>query len=596
MRLRQEMVLGIGGWRLLRELGLSPDVCHLNEGHAALAVLERARSFMEEANVPFETALVATRAGNLFTTHTAVPAGFDRFEPSLVERYLGRYATTLGIPMRDLLALGRLDANDEHEPFNMAYLAVRGSGAVNAVSRLHGEVSRQLFAPLFPRRPLREVPISHVTNGVHIESWTSAAADDLWTQACGKGLWRGESDDRHRRIDSVTDADLWRGRNVARSALIDNVREKASRERALAGEPADFTAAAAALLDPNVLTVGFARRFASYKRPTLLLHDAQRLRHLLLSDRRPVQLIIAGKAHPADAAGAAMIREWHRFAAQPDVRLRVVFLADYDMNLAARLVQGADVWLNTPRRPWEASGTSGMKVLPNGGLNLSTLDGWWAEGFDSNVGWAIGNLMHEGDASAIDASDAARLYDLLEREVAPAFYARDSNDVPLDWTRRMRASMASLTPNFSADRTVREYVEQHYLTAAAAHRARGEDRGRLAKEIAKRRHDLARRWSSIRFESVRHETREGRHEFSASLNLGGARHEDLSVELYADADGAHGATTIVAAREDSAGADTSLYRASVPAVRSAIEYTFRVVPSRVATETPLESMQVIWQR
>jgi starch phosphorylase len=367
LRLMQELLLGIGGCRLLAALGIQPEVCHLNEGHAAFAVLERARSFMQQTRQSFDVALTVTRAGNLFTTHTAVAAGFDRYDPALVERALGGYAEhELGITRLDLLALGRENPDDCAADFNMAYLAIRGSGAVNGVSRLHGEVSRHLFAPLFPRWPVAAVPVSHVTNGVHMPTWDSAAADEIWTDACGKDRWLGTTEALERHVRGVSDARLWQLRAISRRALVEFTRTRLSRQLQASGAPADAVDAAGRVFDPDTLTLGFARRFATYKRPNLLLHDPERLLRLLNDPVRPMQLVLAGKAHPADAAGQALIREWSHFIARHEARHRVVFLSDYDMLLCGPLVQGVDVWLNTPRRPWEASGTSGMKVLVNG--------------------------------------------------------------------------------------------------------------------------------------------------------------------------------------------------------------------------------------
>ncbi len=473
LRLVQEIVLGIGGWRLLGELGIRPDVCHLNEGHAAFAVLERARAFMKDTGEPFEVALAVTRAGNLFTTHTAVDAGFDRFAPALVEQYLGRYVQAeLGVTLNDLLALGRQDPADSSEPFNMAYLAVRGSGRVNGVSRLHGDVSRRLFAPLFPRWPEEEVPVGHVTNGVHMPTWDSAAADDLWMEACGKDRWLGTVNCLDETIRSVSTARLWQLRTAATAALVAFARERLARQLTASGATPEAVEEARHLFDPNALTLGFARRFAAYKRPNLLLHDPERLLRILNNAQRPVQIIIAGKAHPADRAGQDLIQQWIRFIRRTEARPRVIFLSDYDMQLTEQLVQGVDVWINTPRRPWEACGTSGMKALVNGGLNLSVLDGWWAEAYRPDVGWALGDGRDHNDDPASDAAEADELYDRLERDVVPEFYARDETGIPIGWVARMRESMARLTPYFSADRAVREYTEQHYLPAAEAYRAR----------------------------------------------------------------------------------------------------------------------------
>ncbi len=455
LRLVQEIVLGIGGWRLLGELAIRPDVCHLNEGHAAFAVLERARGFMQDTGQPFAVALAVTRAGNLFTTHTAVDAGFDRFAPALIEQYLGGYVQAqLGITLDQLLALGRKDPADSSEPFNMAYLAMHGCGRANGVSRLHGQVSRHLFAPLFPGWPDDEVPVGHVSNGVHVPTWESTAADELWTEACGEDRWLGTAECPEKAIRRLPGPRLWQLRVAATASLIDFARDRLARQLTACGAAREAVEQAKELFDPNALTLGFARRFASYKRPNLLLHDPDRLLRLLSSRERPVQIIIAGKAHPADEAGQALIQQWIRFSRRPEARSYVIFLSDYDMLLTMRLVQGVDVWINTPRRPWEASGTSGMKVLVNGGLNLSELDGWWAEAYGPDVGWAVGDGRDHGDDPARDAAEAEELYDVLERAVVPEFYTRDATGIPTAWVARMRESMARLTPRFSADRTV----------------------------------------------------------------------------------------------------------------------------------------------
>ena len=385
MRLQQEIILGIGGWRLLTALGIAPEVCHLNEGHAAFAILERARAHMV-GGVPFETALDMTRAGNVFTTHTAVPAGFDCFPPRLMQHYLGKYAASLGVSFDAFLAFGRANPADESEPFNMAYLAIRGSGRVNGVSRLHGEVSRRLFQPLFAHWPEAEVPIGYVTNGVHTPSWDCAEADALWTTYCGQERWLGRADGLAAAVRGIPDVALWTFRAAARRSLIVYARERLAAQWAASGRSAEEVERARHLFDEATLTLGFARRFATYKRPNLLLQDPDRLIRLLSDPHRPVQLIMAGKAHPADMAGQALIVEWSRFMRRPDMGSRVVFLSDYDMLLTERLVQGVDVWINSPQRPWEACGTSGMKVLVNGGLNLSELDGWWAEAYKPNLG------------------------------------------------------------------------------------------------------------------------------------------------------------------------------------------------------------------
>ncbi|MEO6875905.1 MAG: alpha-glucan family phosphorylase, partial [Opitutaceae bacterium] len=535
LRLQQEIVLGIGGWRLLHALGIQPEVCHLNEGHAAFAVLERARTFKEENGQAFDVALAATRAGNLFTTHTAVAAGFDRFAPGLIEQYLSHYAADeLGIALHDLLALGRQNPNDASEPFNMAYLAIRGSGAVNGVSRLHGQVSRELFAPLFPRRPIAEVPVGHVTNGVHMPTWDSAEADGLWTTACGKSRWLGDTDKLEPAIQQVDSARVWRLRNANRQRVVDYAREHVARDMAIAGAAPDAIERTKQRLKPDVLTLGFARRFASYKRPNLLLHDPERLLRILTNPQRPAQLILAGKAHPADTAGQALILEWTHFIRRTDPSPPVIFLADYDMLMAEYLVQGVDVWINTPRRPWEASGTSGMKVLVNGGLNLSELDGWWAEAYAPEVGWALGDGREHGDDPAWDAAEAEALYERLEHEVIPEFYTRNDQGLSVAWVARVRESMARLTPRFCANRTVCEYTEEHYLPAAAAYRRRAADKGRIAKNIMDWGHSLEQNWSKLGFGPMKNTTQGDQQVLEIEVRLPGIAASAVRVELYAE--------------------------------------------------------------
>ena len=599
LRLKQEMLLGIGGWRLLAALGIKPEVCHLNEGHAAFAVLERARDFMKESAQPFEAALASTRVGNLFTTHTAVAAGFDLFTPALIEQYLGRYAKEkLGITLHDLLALGRQNPNDASENFNMAYLAVRGSGSVNGVSRLHGKVSRHLFQPLFPQWPSEEVPIGHVTNGVHMPTWDSAAADELWTKACGKNRWLGTAENLGLDIRRVSDADLWQFRTASSRLLIDYARDRLARHFAAAGESSETVEGAKHLFDPNVLTLGFARRFATYKRPNLLLHDPARLLRLLSNRERPVQLLIAGKAHPADMAGQALIQKWVQFIRQAEVRPHAVFLSDYDMQLTERLVQGVDVWLNTPRRPWEACGTSGMKVLVNGGLNFSELDGWWAEAYAPDLGWALGDGKEHGDDPSWDAAEAGMLYDLLEHEVIPEFYARDAKGIPTAWVARMRESMARLTPLFSADRTVREYTEQHYLPAATAVRSREANKGASGRQMVDCRHSLEQKWGALRFGEVKVETKGRQHIYDVQVYLNDLDPKALQVELYADAinGGSPTQQKMKPVRPLVGAAGGYDYSAAVSAARPSGDYTARVIPHSDGVAVPLESARILWQR
>ena len=599
LRLQQELLLGIGGWRLLRTLRLEPEVCHLNEGHAAFAILERARSFMEDTRRSFEVALAVTRAGNVFTTHTPVAAGFDRFSPALLERLLRPYAEQqLGVSLRDLLALGRENPDDPDEPFNMAYLAIRGSGAVNGVSRLHGQVSRRIFQSLFPRWPEVEVPVAHVTNGVHTPSWESAAADALWTKTCGTERWSQTLTTIERDIANASDGELWALRTAARRVLVDYARERVAQQGAFMGLPSDEVSAIGVGLDPAVLTLGFARRFAAYKRPNLLLHDPARLLRILTNAAQPVQLVIAGKAHPADRGGQELIRMWIQFIRRPEVRNRVIFIADYDLLLAEHLVRGVDVWVNTPRRPWEASGTSGMKVLVNGGLNLSELDGWWAEAYEPEVGWALGDGQEHGDDADWDAAEADALYTLLEREIVPGFYTRDARGVPQAWIAKMRASMARLTPRFSTNRVVREYTDTYYVPAAARYRARSADKAALGTQLVGWTRDVAQHWPDARFGALRAATQEGRHHFSVDVDLGRLDSEAVRAELYAEAaNGREPERHAMARGRRLDGPDHGYeYNVSIPAVRAAGDYTPRLVPYHSAARLPLEAHEILWRR
>jgi starch phosphorylase len=597
LRLQQEMVLGLAGWRLLYALGIRPEVCHLNEGHAAFVVLERALSYMEEQHQPFDVALTVTRAGNLFTTHTPVEAGCDRFPPTVVRQYLERYAEhELRVEFDDLLSLGRGNRLDHSEPFNMAFLAIRGSGAVNGVSQLHGGVSKRIFQPLFPRWPQAEVPVGYVANGVHVPTWDSVEADKLWTMKCGKERWRGALE-TVERLKGASDEELWDLRTRARQALVEYTRQRLSRQRTYQGASQPEIAQANSIFHPESLTIGFARRFATYKRPNLLLHDRDRLVRILTNRQCPVQLVVAGKAHPEDHSGQAMIKQWSDFISRSDVRPSVVFLNDYDVLLASHLVQGVDLWLSTPRRSWEASGTSGMKVLVNGGLNLSELDGWWAEAYTPELGWAIGDGQEHGDDPGWDANEADALYDLLEREVVPAFYDRDKRGIPIAWVAKMRASMLQLTPRFSSNRTVREYVERYYLSACTAYLDRAMNRSELGIELSDWSKSLGQHWSDVRFGTITSQKEGTNYIFEVEVFFGELCPNAASVELYAEAgtDGDTFRQKMDVARQPDAPDNPILYSAKVPANRPASDYTPRVIPCRLKASVPLEAPHILWQ-
>jgi glycogen phosphorylase len=600
IRLMQEIVLGVGGWRVVEALHPHIEVCHINEGHAAFAIVERARHLAVKADLNFWDALWASRAGNIFTTHTPVAAGFDLFHPNLLRKYLPYVEGELahrGVTLDDILGLGRADPADQNEQFNMAFLAQRGSAMTLGVSRLHGEFSRRIFQPLFPRWPNCEIPIGHITNGVHIPTWDSAEADRIWTEACGKERWRCMPDELGDRIAPVSDDALWAMRGSGRQRVVRIVRRHLTTQLRERGLELDVVRQAGNVLDPNVLTIGFARRFTEYKRPNLLLSDAARLKRLLLDERRPVQIAVAGKAHPADLVGKTMIREWIDLARQPGMRRRVVFLEDYDIALAQELVQGVDVWINTPRRPWEACGTSGMKVLVNGGLNVSVLDGWWDEAYAPELGWSIGD-ERGGDAREVDARDAASLYDVLEKQIVPEFYNRDAEGLPRAWLARIRRSMSVLTPMFGSTRMLREYIEKAYLPAAAAMRARFAGDCAEARALHEWSDSLRRDWSSLHIGEPTIANSQGLWRFSVPIFLGDVADTQVQVELFADTKDGEPAEAIALHKGHAipGAINGYVYAGEVAASRPSSDYTVRAVPQRCGAFIPSELPLVTWQR
>jgi starch phosphorylase len=596
LRLQQEMVLGIGGWRMLDAVGIHPEVCHLNEGHAALAIIERARNFMMNNHQPFDVALAATRPGNIFTTHTPVEAGFDRFSSELIGLYLVDYVEKMGIGMETLMGLGRQDPENSQEPLNMAFLATQGSGTVNAVSQLHAEVSRRIFQSLYPRWPRREVPMTHVTNGVHVPSWDSASADECWTNACGKTRWLSTMENIVEDFKKVSDASLWELRMGQTRQLLPYVCERLQRQLASLRASREMMTQCGQLLDPDALTIGFARRFTGYKRPNLLLHDPERLEKIINHPQRPVQLVVAGKAHPLDTEGKSMVEAWWQFSIRPEVRGRVIFLSDYDMSLAERLVQGVDLWINTPRRPWEACGTSGMKVLVNGGLNLSELDGWWAEAYRADVGWAVGDGQEHGEEPHLDDREAEYLYHLLEEDIIPAFYERDSEGIPRSWVAHMRASMAELTPQFSANRMMREYVDELYSEAAERYQKRTANKAQQAVLFCHWRDALMKSWHKLRFGSLDVQRQDNLYLMTVTVYLDDIDPETVQVQLYADQeDGAGPEIHVMEMGEAVAGTVNGyLFRASLPARRPAEHYTPRIIPYFKGATVPLEAAKILW--
>jgi len=579
LRIQQEMILGIGGWKLLRALNMNPEVCHMNEGHAAFLILQRAADFMQENGTSFEEALMITRAGNLFTTHTAVAAGFDHFDASLMWNFFGEYAKQiLHIDFDELMSLDRANGYDHGESFNMAWLAIRGSGAVNGVSHLHGDVSRVLFDSLFPRWPVAEVPVGAVTNGVHMPSWVSDRFDQFWKDACGDARWNLEPEKIKDKMFTVPDEIFWKLRNDSRNHLIKFIHRKTNAE-----------------FNPDALTLGFARRFVAYKRPNLLLRDPERFIRILKNPGHPVQLVIAGKVPPSDQAGQELVHDWVQFIRQHNLQNQIVFLEDYDMLVAEHLVQGVDLWVNTPRRPWEACGTSGMKILVNGGINLSELDGWWAEAYTSEVGWALGDMQEHGEDYGWDTEEANTLYYLLEQKIVPDFYNRSQSGIPIEWIRKMKNSMTTLTPAFSADRAVQDYTEQYYLPAAMNYKRRSAEKGLSGKLKYQEIQELRNRWEGIHFGNLEIKNDNNGHSFSIPVYLNGISLANLRVELYAEAVKGLPAERILMNYETSPN-DVSnfLFHAQVMTTRPAGDYSVRIIPYDPEISVPLENNLIRW--
>ncbi len=460
----QEMVLGVGGVRLLRKLGVEPHVFHLNEGHSAFLTLELARELTEKG-VAFGEAAEVVRSRCVFTTHTPIAAGHDEFTTPLVEKCFGEgFWQALGLGREEFLNLGRVTANDEQELFGLTPLALRMCRTSNGVSRKHGEVSRELWVKMFPGKPAAEVPITHVTNGVHAPTWVSPLVRSIYEKHAGE-QWAELLRDPERWADcvsSITDEELWDASRLLKRRLVAFVRQRLYHQRVRQGEPVEFAEAARHALDPEVLTVGFARRVAGYKRWGLILTDPDRLLGLIHDAERPVQFVFAGKAHPQDQGAKLILQQLSLWKRHAHVNSRAVFLQDYDQEIARQMVQSVDVWMNVPRRPLEASGTSGQKVAMNGGLNLSVLDGWWPEGFDGTNGWAVGGEAPGGDDADTDRLDAESLYNTLETSVVPAYYERDERGVPRRWVAMMRSAIRTLAPAFNSDRMVQEYVKNIY--------------------------------------------------------------------------------------------------------------------------------------
>ena len=550
LRIRQEIMLGIGGLKALGAMGITPTVCHMNEGHAAFMALERIRELRSTKNMTFDEALEATRAGNVFTIHTPVKAGLDEFRVGLMDKYFGSYFPTLGINRKRFLALGRMLSDDDSESFKMPILALRLSSYINGVSKLHGQVSCEMWGALWPGVPVNEVPIISITNGIHVKNWLSEEMSCLYERYLGPN-WADETMDKSvwDNVDQIPDEEFWRTHQRCKGQLIVFARNRLKAQMQRRGTYHSELNRAQEVLDPEALTIGFARRFACYKRGDLLLKDPQRLIRLLSDPKRPVQVIFAGKAHPRDTAGKDIIRQIIHFARQHNVRRRIVFLEDYDIDVARVLVRGVDVWLSNPRRPMEASGTSGMKAAVNGVLNMSTLDGWWCEGYTPEGGWVIGAGESYEDDDYQDLVESQAIYNMLENEIVPLYYTRSVDDLPRAWINRVKKSIKWIAPRFNTNRMVGQYTRRFYNPSAAKWRYLTAEAMARARAFSKWKSDMKQAWHEFAVKDVIMEVSNGdvneqlnpkrpqlkigaQLSVRALVKLGSVSPDDVSVELY----------------------------------------------------------------
>jgi len=602
-RLRQEILLGVGGVRVLETLGVEADVFHTNEGHAGFLGLERIRKTVVDQHMTLPEAVESVRAGCIFTTHTPVPAGIDRFPRELMEEYFGGWAEECGASIDDLMALGHRPGDAPDERFNMAVMGLRLAGRSNAVSKLHGAISREMFADLWADVEADEVPITSITNGVHSGTWVSDDMDDL----LGRYVlpeWDEADTERWAHVADVPDDELWRVMEQGRERLVSFVRRRLRDREVARGVSSSDMSWAADALDPKALTVCFARRFATYKRAGLLLSQPERLQALLLSATRPVQFLFAGKAHPADEDGKAMIRQIVAYAADLGLRHRFVFLADYDIAVARTLYQGADVWLNNPRRPQEACGTSGMKAALNGALNCSILDGWWDELFDGENGWAISSAEDVEDLDRRDEVEANALFDLLERQIVPLFYDRTGGSVPRRWLARVKHNLTTLGPAVVASRMVRDYVTELYEPTAVRAAALEADGGRRARQLAAWKARVEPEWSSLKVDTVDTDTAVAglgtERRATASVLLGKLAPSDVEVQLVHGPVGQsdeldHPNIVAMAVVADAESGPATSYAATFRCERPGrYGCTVRVVPAQVDLATPVELGRITW--
>jgi len=605
MRIKQEILLGIGGIRALSAIGQSPTVCHINEGHAAFLALEKIRQLTEAGGVSFDEAREASTPSNVFTTHTPVPAGNDTFPPTLIDKYFSAYYSSLGLSRKQFLELGRRNPKDDHEPFCMTILAIKLSAYCNGVSKLHGQISRRLWQYLWPELPEQEIPIAHITNGVHTASWTSKDMVGLLDRYLGP-RWREDPADGQvwNRILKIPDSELWRTHERRRERLVGFARRRLEAQLLRRGATKTEVKQAQEVLDPEVLTIGFARRFATYKRGGLLFHNVERLTEILCNDKHPVQLIFAGKAHPRDTEGKDVIRRIIHVARDERLRRKIVFLEDYDLNVGRYLVQGADIWLNTPRRPLEASGTSGMKVACNGGLNISILDGWWDEAFKIENGWAVGAGEEYDDPNYQDQVESQSIYDALEKEIVPNFYDRGPDGLPRNWIARMKASMTDICSQFNTHRMVRDYTEQSYIPADTRLKIFTAQSMERAVSLAHWKEKMSKTWPKIRIVNVEStspdELEVGANlQVRASVRLGDISPDDVDVQLYTGpVDGQtniRNAQNITMACAHSNGQGIHLYTGSIPCTSSGLHgYSLRVLPKNPDMVNPYQLGLIVW--
>ena len=591
MRLWQEILLGVGGVKALAALGLEPSVIHMNEGHSAFAGLERIRVFMTDHGLSFEAAMEMVASSSIFTTHTPVPAGNDRFPADLMRPYFEPYAQTMGLAYKVFLALGREDPRDDNELFCMTVLALKLSRFNNGVSKLHGHVSRNMWQKVWPQYPVEDVPIGAITNGVHMPTWVANDISLLFDRYLGPN-WREDPDGVRiwRQVDNIPDAELWRTHERLRERLVDFVRKRLRKQLLNVGARRKEIELAEEVLDPRALTIGFARRFATYKRAGLLLRDKERLIKLISDTRHPVQFIFAGKAHPQDNEGKKLIQDLIQLCRREECRMSMVFLEDYDMKMANYLVQGCDIWLNTPRRPLEACGTSGMKAMANGVLQFSTPDGWWDEAYlsDNSLGWAIGRREDYNDLDYQDFVESQTLYKVLENDIIPDFYDRGHGSLPRSWVAKIKAALCKLGPEFNANRMVEDYTEKAYLPAFNNYKTMSKDDFKGAKELAAWRVELMTQWSSLKIRNIISEAHTDIYVqepiiVSAEVFLNGLKTEDVQVEIYAgpvSQDRAFiGRKTIVMTPEEDLGAGWHLYQGEVlPNEAGRFGYTVRILP------------------